>query len=268
MTKCILTLAIGFELAASAGFAAEPAELARLDSLLSRTTRQVEQFWEQFSAVTCMETIDQVKLGDDGKVLVKRRGAYDYLVLLQLSGDELFVEESRVTQGKEPKESDRPLLTTSGFSTLVLIFHPLFQGSYVFTDQGSDPDAPSLHRIRFVHVHGQRSPSVLQLRSREYPIEWQGTAWVQTSTGNITRIRAGLKAPMTDVGLEKLDTDVEYSLVSLRGRKTLPWMPVSARIEADTKHQHWRNSHQFTAYREFSVDADSKAQAPKEVVNQ
>jgi hypothetical protein len=266
MTRCILTLAIGFEIAV-AGYSAERAA-AVPDSLLARTSRQVERFWEEFSAVTCMETIDQVKLGDDGKVLVKRHSAYDYLVLLQLSGDELFVQESRVMQGKERKESDRALLTTSGFSTLVLIFHPLFQGSYIFKDEGADPEMPVLHRIHFEHVHGQRSPSVLQLRSREYPIEWQGTAWVQGNTGNITRIRSSLKTPMSDMGLEKLDTDVRYSLVSLRGRKELPWMPVSAQIEADTQHQHWRNSHQFTSYREFSVDADSKTQGPKETDNQ
>jgi hypothetical protein len=268
MIRLTLTLAIAFELMATRGFSAEAASPAAFESLLARTSRQVEKFWDEFSAVTCLETIDQTKLGDDGKVLLKRRGAYDYLVLLQLSGDDLFVEESRVTQGKPPKESDRALLATSGFSTLVLIFHPHFQGSFTFADQGNDPEAPSLHRIHFEHVRGRRSPSVLQLRSREFPIEWQGTAWVQQTTGNITRIQAGLKASMEDVGLQKLDTDVHYALVSLRGQKELPWMPVAARIEADTKHQHWRNLHEFTSYRQFSVDADSKTQTPKEALNQ
>jgi hypothetical protein len=106
---------------------------------------------------------------------------------------------------------------------------------------------------------------VLQLRSREYPIEWQGTAWIESSTGRITRIQAGLKEPLEDVGLKILESEVRYSPVSLSGAKELPWMPMTAQIEADTKHQHWRNLHQFTAYKQFSVTTDSRTETPKEV---
>ncbi len=266
MTKRILTLAIGFEMVIGFASGAERSTTsAPFQSLLEGAGQQVERFWDQFSAVTCIETIEQEKLSEDGKVLVKKRSAYDYLVLLQFSGDDLMVNESRVLQGKPAKESDRALLTTSGFSTLVLIFHPRFQASYVFTDEGSDPQTPSLHRVRFAHVRGRRSPSVLQLRSREYPIEWQGTAWIEPSTGSITRIQAELKGPLEDVGLQKLESEVCYSQVALSGAKELPWMPATARIEADTKHQHWRNLHQFTAYKQFSVSTDSRTEAPKEV---
>jgi hypothetical protein len=265
MIKPFLTLAIGFELAAGLAVGAEPSAPAPLQDLLARAGQQVARFWDRFSAVTCIETIDQEKLSEDGKVLVKKHSSYDYLVLLQFSGDDLMVDESRVLQGKPAKESDRALLSTSGFSTLVLIFHPRFHGSYVFTDEGKDPQTPLLQRVRFQHVRGQRSPSVLQLRSREYPIEWQGTAWLEFSTGNITRIQAGLQEPLVDVGLRNLESEVQYSPVSLRGQQELPWMPMTARIEAGTQHQHWRNLHQFTAYKEFSVSTDARTEAPKEV---
>lgn len=268
MIKHFLTLAIGFELGVGLAMGAEPSTAAPLQDLLARAGQQVTRFWDQFSAVTCIETIEQDKLSEDGKILVKKRSAYDYLVLLQFSGDDLMVNESRVLQGKAAKESDRALLSTSGFSTLVLIFHPRFHASYVFTDQGMDPQTQLLRRIRFEHIRGQRSPSVLQLRSREYPIEWQGTAWLDDSTGSITRIQAGLKAPLDDVGLMRLDSDVRYSPVKLAAAKELPWMPASAQIDADTKHQHWRNLHQFSDYKQFSVSTDSKTEAPKEVSQQ
>ena len=268
MIRRFLILAIGFELAIGLASGVEPSAPASLQDLLARAGQQVARFWDQFSAVTCMETVEQDKLSEDGKVLVKKRNAYDYLVLLQFSGDDLMVNESRVLQGKAAKEGDRALLSTSGFSTLILIFHPRFRASYLFTDEGNDPQTPLLRRVRFQHVHGQRSPSVLQLRSREYPIEWQGTAWMDSATGNITRIEAGLKAPLDDVGLLRLSSEVRYSPLSLSGAKELPWMPVTAEIEADTKHQHWRNLHQFTAYKLFSVSTDSKTEGPKEVSNQ
>jgi hypothetical protein len=224
----------------------------------------VEQFWDQFSAVTCIETVEQNKLGDDGKVLLQKSSAYDYLVLLQLSGDDLMVQESRLLKGKPGKESDRPLLATSGFSTIALIFHPHFRPSFIFTDEGDDPAAPALHRVHFEHIHGKRSPAVLQLRSRDYPIEWQGTAWIDRASGNVARVEATLKASLEDIGLKRLDTKVHYSPVVLQGHAAASWMPVDAQIEADTTHQHWHNTHKFTAYREFSVSTDSKTQTISE----
>jgi len=253
-------LAIGFELASYA-MAAEAPAAGPFDALLSRTEHRVEQFWDQFSAVTCIENVEQNKLGDNGKILIQKSSAYDYLVLLQLSGDDLMVQESRLLKGKAGKESDRPLLSTGGFSTMVLIFHPHFRPSFRFSDEGADPATPALDRIRFEHIHGQRSPAVLQLRSREYPIEWQGTAWVDRASGNIARIQASIKTSLEDVGLKRLETEVHYAPIVLLGQQAPSWLPVAAQIEADTAHQHWRNAHKFSSYKEFSVSTDSKTQS-------
>ncbi len=268
MIRSLSILAIGFELAAGTVRATEPVATAALESLLDRTEHRMEQFWDQFSAVTCTETVEQQKLGDDSKVLIKRRSAYDYLVLLLLSGGDLTVQESRLLQGKPAKESDRALLSTSGFSTLALIFHPHFRESFVFSDEGADPDSPSLHRVHFEPVHGKPTPSVLQLRSRDYPIEWQGTAWIDSATGNIARIRAALRSSLADIGLQKLESDVRYGAVSFAGHADPPWMPQTASIEADTVHQHWRNLHTFTRYKQFSVSTDSKTETPAEAPRQ
>jgi len=263
---------IVFELSAGAAWAAGPAATAPpalpLDELLTRTEHRVEQFWDQFSAVTCTETVEQEKLGDNGKALIKKRSVYDYLVLLLLAGGDLTVQESRLLQGKPAKESDRALLSTSGFSTMVLIFHPHFRESFTFADQGADPESPSLVRLHFEHIHGKASPSVLQLRSRDYPIEWQGTAWIDAATGNIARIQAALRTSLADIGLQKLESEVRYTPVVFAGHADPPWMPSTASIEADTVHQHWRNVHAFTAYKQFTVSTDSKTETPREIPKQ
>jgi hypothetical protein len=268
MIRSFLILAIGSKLLAGPLPATESSTASPLETLLAQTEHRVEQFWDQFSAVTCTETVEQEKLGDDGKILIKKRSAYDYLVLLLLSGDELTVQESRLLQGKPGKESDRALLATSGFSTMVLIFHPHFRASFTFSDQGGDPQAPSLRRVHFEHISGTRSPAVLQLRSRDYPIEWQGIAWIDGATGNIARIQADLKTSLADIGLQKLESEVRYSPVTLGGQADLSWMPATARIEAETTHQHWRNLHAFTAYKQFSVSTDSKTEVPAETPQQ
>ena len=40
--------------------------------------------------------------------------------------------------------------------------------------------------------------------------------------------------------------------------KTAYWFPTQARVEVETPRQHWRNLHQFTAYKKFSVTTEEQ----------
>ena len=231
--------------------------------LVERAGGRVQQFWERMSAVSCTETLMQTKLTPEGKTVAQRMSMFDYVILMQLAGDELTVDESRLQQGKPPKAGDRALLATSGFSTLMLILHPHFQPSYEYSLLPDDViDGKRMRHVEFVHVRGRPSPSVLQLRGREYPIEWKGSAWIDAATGDIARVTAALKEPMEDVGLTKLNSDVRYARVSLKGMEAM--LPQTATIEAGTSRQLWRNVHQFSRYKQFSVTTDVKTEAPKQ----
>jgi len=261
MIRSFPRLVIAFSLiivvASNAAGAPQPSDL------LVQLGKNAAAFWDNFSAVTCTESVIQRKLEPTGKEIVRKKSDYDYLILLQLAGDELMVEESRILQGKAPKESDRALLSTNGFSTLLLVFHPLFQASFDFEPLTEEVVAgKSMWRLQFRHRDGQRSPSVLQLRAREYPIGWQGIAWIDPSSFAIVRIQAQLKVPMEDVGLQTLSSDVSYIAVPMKGAADA-WLPKTAMIEAATKRQRWHNVHEFTHYRQFNVDTDSKVEAPK-----
>jgi hypothetical protein len=103
-------------------------------------------------------------------------------------------------------------------------------------------------------VHGARSPSVLKLRQREYPVEWQGTAWIEPASGAVVRVSAGLMTSMEDIGLKSLTADVRYSRVEFSSEQGAHWLPSTAVIEVETPHQRWRNIHSFGQYKLFSVD--------------
>src|ERR1700690_4293487 len=157
MIRFFVTPSIVFELLPGRASAAPP---VTFETLLDRAGKRVEEFWDQFSAVTCTETVSQLKVGDSGKVLGQRTSAFNYLVILQLTGDDLIVDESRLAQGPPKKESDRPLLATSGFATLLLIFHPHFQSSYEFALGGIEESGGKQWReVRFTHITGRRAPS-------------------------------------------------------------------------------------------------------------
>jgi hypothetical protein len=229
--------------------------------VLDRVGKQVEAFWNNLPAVTCSETLTQEKLGDKGKVLFQQRTSYDYLVLLQLSGGEISVDESRIEKSRRGSKGKVSLLQTNGFSILALIFHPIYQGRYEFTQL---PDQVSsgrrLLRIGFRQLPNERSPSVLMLREREYPLQWRGTAWIDPDSYAVLRIQSALEAPMEDVGLLKLEAEVDYSSVTFSGSPAY-WLPVRAVVSAATMRQNWRNTHLFSQYRRFEVETHTRSGA-------
>jgi len=73
----------------------------------------------------------------------------------------------------------------------------------------------------------------------------------------VTKLDAHWKEPPADLGLEELSSEVIYSPAAFKGAAQAFWLPVTARVEVKTQHQHWRNTHEFSGYRLFSVEADS-----------
>ena len=232
------------------------AETTPLEDLLLRTGRVVETFWGQISGVTCREAISQSKLDLKGKTIYQQEGVFDYLVLLRMEGQDLSVEESRVSQREPHSKKKVTLLVTSGFSTLVLIFHPYYQSSFEFSQQSEEMlDGKHLLRVRFQPIPGARSPSALMAGGREFALALEGTAWIEPDSGAIVRITARLETPLEDIGLRRMESDVRYAPVSFEGGAAVYWLPVSASIEAETTQQRWRNVHRFSGYRKFTVNS-------------
>lgn len=227
--------------------------------LLDRIGQRVKQAWDDLVAVACTERLTQEKLNEKGKALLSSRSTYDYLISLNWDKGQLLVDESRLEVG--PPQKKRPesaLLATRGFATLLLIFHPEFQSSYHFAFLAEENVAGrKLSPVSFLPLNGTRSPGVMELKGREYPIAWEGTAWIDPSTASIVRIQAHWKEPAPELGLEMLSSDVHYAAVPLHGERAY-WLPETALIEVKTQHQHWRNSHQFEHYKLFSVEAASE----------
>jgi hypothetical protein len=232
--------------------------------LLEKTGQRVKQFWDDLASVACTETLVQEKLNEKDKPVLASRASYDYLISLRFSGNDLLVDESRLELGQpQKKKADASLLATRGFATLLLILHPEFQPSYYFTFlQEETLSGRKVARVGFVPRTGSRSPGALELKGREFPIAWEGTAWIDPSAGTVLRVQAHWKDPAEEIGLETLSSNVTYAPVILPGNRTF-WLPEAALIEVKTRYQHWRNSHRFSNYRLFSVEVDSKVEGAK-----
>jgi hypothetical protein len=236
---------------------ADSAATPPLQDILTHTAESVERFWEQFSAVNCTEAVTQEKIGKQGKAVYRHDSYFDYLIIMNLEGDDLSVEESRILQKEAGKSSNLPLLMTSGFSTLLLIFHPYYQGSFEFQRLEDEVAGRGLVRLSFRHIRGTRSTSALRLRGKDYPLDLVGTAWINPDSWAIEQIEAQLESPLEDLNLRSLRTTVKYAPQHFQSVNESEWLPVEASIDVETARQHWRNLHKFTDYRRFSVKSES-----------
>jgi hypothetical protein len=235
-------------------------DVQNLDTLLSRTATQTAAFLDQFSEVKCTEQVRQEKLGKDDKVELTEDSTYDYLVILTNNGGELSLSESRIPV-KEAKRDRKntSMLLSNGFATLFLVFHPYYSAAFRFSPSGEEVLAGRrLEKISFQHVPGMKSPAALALRGREYPLELTGMAWIDPETGSVAKSEAGIADTLQDVGLKALSSEIDFAPLTFSGSKETYWFPTQARVEVETPRQHWRNLHQFTAYKKFSVSTEEQ----------
>ena len=260
--KCRGFTAVGFGLLLARGMLlpafADATTSPKLDEVLVNASKSVERFWEQFPSVTCIESVRQEKVGNKGKIEYEQQSIFDYLIFMNLQGEDLTVEESRLLQKSVGKSKNLPLLITSGFPTLLLVFHPYYQGDYRYQLDGDDTlEGKRLMKVRFEHVSGTRSTSALRLRDRDYPLDLQGIAWIDPETGAIEKMVASLEAPMSDLNLKTLNVEVTYEPEQFSSTTGVEWLPSTATIDVETARQHWHNVHHFTNYKRFTVKSES-----------
>ena len=97
-----------------------------LDKLLDHVSQRVSDFLDLFSNVKCVEQVKQEKVRPDGKVQLSEQSSYDYLVIMTNAGGDLSLDESRLPLkvAKADQKKDISMLTSNGFATLFLVFHP------------------------------------------------------------------------------------------------------------------------------------------------
>ncbi|HXH50707.1 MAG TPA: hypothetical protein VNM47_15300 [Terriglobia bacterium] len=234
-------------------------ESAESKPLVDSVSQAVTTFLGELSNVECTEAVSQTRLKEHGKIEFAENSIYDYLVLAESNGGELSLAESRLAK-QEPRKTTRlPLMVTNGFSTLLLIFHPEYRSGFEFKQlEDEEADGTAYARLAFRHIPGMRSTAALMVRGREYPLDLQGVVWIDKGTGEIRKISAGLESPMEDIGLRAMHTEVVYAPVKFQETSNIYWLPQTATIDVESLHEHWRNVHHFTDYRQFSTSAKEK----------
>ena len=232
-----------------------------LTILVERAGNHVSQFLDVISDVNCRERVLQEKLNEKGKAEEKAESTFDYLIMLSTTGGDFNLVESRIVpEGtKQVKKLSKPLLVSNGFSTLFLVFHPYYAPGFHFALAGEEAlNGKNFTRVDFRHIVGMRSPAALAVRSREYPLELSGSAWIDAQSGTIAKITANVESGMEDVGLLALRSEVRFAPVTFHNSQEAFWLPARAVVEVESRHQRWRNTHEFSDYKRFSVETQEQ----------
>ncbi|MGA7792864.1 MAG: hypothetical protein WCA19_07490 [Candidatus Acidiferrales bacterium] len=239
---------------------APPGEIAAVDAsasldALARARKHVQEYFDKFSDLTCKESVTQIVLNGSGHAIYRENSAYDYQFQATSESGSLKFNETRETRNPAYRDPARTLLVTTGFASLLLVAHPMYEASYVFEPAGAETiDGVSYSMIRFVPVPGASSPASLRLRGKNYPLPMSGTLWIDPQSGAIVKLEAKVDSSMSDLGLAGMRSEVHYALHSFHDPAESEWIAESAVIDVDTPRQHWRNLHRFTDYKRFNVN--------------
>ncbi len=227
----------------------------QLEDLLMRTGRSVELFWQQVASFASTEVVTQEKIGRKGKREFRSDTTYDYLAITKADEEGLTIEELRLPRKGGSNKSNPPsLLSTNGFPTLLLVFHPQYHTSYRYHIAQEASEDGQLLAVNFEQIPGMKSTCALVLQDRIYPLALRGTAWIETKTGTIQKITAALISPLNDINIKAFKVEVDYKPQSFPPGSESRWLPSTAVVNIQTALQHWRNTHRYTQYKRFTVE--------------
>ena len=107
----------------------------------------------------------------------------------------------------------RTLLVTTGFASLLLVAHPMYEASYEFEPDGTETiGGVSYLRIRFKPIPGASSPASLRLRGKNYPLPLSGTLWIEPQSGAVVKLEATVDSGLSDIGLAGMHSEVHFAL--------------------------------------------------------
>ncbi len=246
---------IGLPCAAQAPPGEITAEAPPLPDALARARKNVQDYFDKFSDLTCKESVTQYVLNGSGHAIYRENSAYNYQFQATSASGALKFNETRDVRNPSFRDPGRTLLVTTGFASLLLIAHPMYEASYVFEPAGTEAiDGVSYAKVHFSPVSGASSPASLRLRGKNYPMPMSGTLWIEPQSGAIVKLEAKVDSSMSDLGLAGMRSEVHYALHTFRDPAESIWVADSAVIDVETPRQHWRNVHRFTDYKRFSVN--------------
>ena len=226
-----------------------------LTNLLAKVGTNEDLFFNSVPTVSSQEDVKRENLDSHGWVQGSPTltGRYNYFIQAHVAGQGIRFNEGRVEANWEQTHpigfNDFGL--SKGFALFALQFHPLHQAAATFRYLGRQVlDNRQCYVVAFV-----QEPEKSQLAGRaminghEYPILYQGIAWIEPDGFQLVRMRVDMLKPPPEVGSQMMD--IQLSEVRLPVAAKPLWFPRDVVVTRPVQGGALREKHQFSDYRVF-----------------
>jgi VWFA-related protein len=225
----------------------------------------VDAMFRHFFETASVEKIVETRLANSGVLEGARSEKFEYLARPRQDRAGLTIDEYRTDEkGKQIQSRDaREFFVTSGFASMALHFHPVYQPQSMYRYLGRQVIAG--HEA-LVIVFAQCPGAALllgriALGQKEAALLYQGVAWIDSANYQIVRIRADLLAPRPDLLLERQTTAVDFRAQRFESTGATLWLPDRAAVTTVWRGSTFQNLHRYSHYRLFNVQAKLTAPA-------
>ena len=239
----------------------------RLDEVLPRVTRHVEEFVENVDRFTAKEVLVHKLFNRDGSLKGDAESRSNYIAAIEKGPSGVFaVTEYRAdTQGTTMDGAIRANVAAA----LVLIFHPLHIEEFAITCAGpTDWSGYDTWRVDFrQRMDRPATMSALEVGNTEYTILLKGSAWIDRNDYQIVHLETDLLRPIPEMKLKMLHQSVDYGSVTFAGGAATLWLPQTAEVTADFRGKRLAERHTYSKFQIFSVNTEERFKLPAEPPN-
>jgi len=233
----------------------------RLPTLLESAGRNVKLFFETLPETTAHEQINLDRID----WVEHRKEEFNYLDLPRPVAGGVGLDEFRTNAaGKraEPQALEHGFVT-KGFASMVVHFHPLYQSESAFRYLGTQSvNGHATEVVYFAQIPGKaRVKQSLKTDIRSLQILIQGLAWIDSGNNQIVRMRTELLEPQGDPDLKVETTESRFTGVHFKDVPQPFWLPEEVTVTLNWQGMVFRNSHRYSNFQLFRVDAAPAQQA-------
>jgi hypothetical protein len=98
------------------------------------------------------------------------------------------------------------------------------------------------------------APAFFQAGEKRVPFYYQGVLWVDQTSFDIVALRTDLLAPLPQVLLKQLTTELTFREVRIRGYDAVFWLPSEVDISSDQGRGSSEESHRYSDYHLFHAE--------------
>ena len=244
----------------------------QLGSILDGVGAKILEMTKSFPNTSSLEEIHQEKLGHKGKVSNTQDQKFRYLCMVphQAWGPG-FMEYRADLSGSEAsvKGLSEGFMLTKGFSSAGFIFHPTYRAESNFRYLGRQKvNNRDTFVVAFAQIPGKAHfTGKFRESNKAVTTLTQGLAWIDSSTYEIIRLHTDLLTPLPELRLEGEATNIDFKEVHFKSYKGALWLPEDVTVTLDWNGKVLRNTHEYSDFRIFNVDASEKIGTVKASAN-